>query len=77
MISDTKEFLIEKTEQELTYEKIAYSKVLKDSLRTSMSCLVGHLLYPVWSMVNVLVLSREGTLPLAAYALGSLTINLL
>jgi hypothetical protein len=69
---DNQESLLGKKD-ELSLEKIAYSKVLKDSLKTSLTCLVSHSIYPVMSMVNVLVLSRQGTLPMAAYALGSLT----
>ena len=72
---DIQESLLGKKDEEigLTFEKIAYSKVLKDSLKTSITCLISHSIYPVMSMVNVLVLSRQGTLPMAAYALGSLT----
>ena len=72
---DIQESLLGKKDEDigLTFEKIAYSKVLKDSLKTSITCLISHSIYPVMSMVNVLVLSRQGTLPMAAYALGSLT----
>ena len=57
---DIQESLLGKKDEDigLTFEKIAYSKVLKDSLKTSITCLISHSIYPVMSMVNVLVLSR-------------------
>ena len=61
-------------DSELSYEKISYTKVFKDSFKTFISCLVSHCFYPVMSIVNVLILSRQyGTIPLAGYALGSLS----